>query len=246
VRFSKEIHNLNTDEILRFFAERAERYNSRSPDVSVLYSDSAPQLAKIKSEEEFRIVQPHLQLRKGVRVLDIGCGIGRWAELLRPIEPIYLGTDVSEDLIILARQRFEDRPKYKFHTARTCDLKTIIKQHEFDLVILSGLINYINDDEVCSLFDSVATGNRDVTVYIRAAHATGSQRLTLIQEWSEELQSIYSSIYRTVEETQSLISSSALGGFATVVVSWLYNEGSPLNFRSETRQYYWILRREVG
>lgn len=241
MRYTHKNLRLSSNNLSQFFAERAAKYDSSSPDVSVLYSDLTPEIAKIKSEAEFAVVRHFLPLRGAMSVLDIGCGIGRWANLLQRYEPEYVGTDTSSDLIHIAKQRFEQNSAYEFHVASTCELESLVKNQRFDVVIISGLINYLNEDEVSLLFDVVGKISKGSTVYIRASHATGLYRLTLVDEWSEELASTYSSIYRTVEETWSLIKNSSLQGFTNVSNQWLFGENTQLNHRSETRQYFWIL-----
>jgi ubiquinone/menaquinone biosynthesis C-methylase UbiE len=44
----------------------------------------------------------------GKRILDIGCGSGRWASLMARMEARVTGLDISEDMIRYAKSRFED------------------------------------------------------------------------------------------------------------------------------------------
>ena len=46
-------------------------------------------------------------------MLDIGCGIGRWAEQAAPLCREYVGTDFSSEMVKTAARRL-DNPKCRF------------------------------------------------------------------------------------------------------------------------------------
>lgn len=65
--------------------------------------------------EKERIL-PLLSLRPGIRVLDIGCGVARWAEALLPFvseNGVYVGVDFSEEILSLAKE-FLSRKELSF------------------------------------------------------------------------------------------------------------------------------------
>src|SRR5260370_31254110 len=86
----------------QFFQDRA----ARAPAVGLLsvtmYQDGNPRLAEARDAWEKERGIPLLRLQPATRVLDIGCGCGRWAVSLLGKVASYLGVDFSEHLLSLA------------------------------------------------------------------------------------------------------------------------------------------------
>lgn len=60
-------------------------------------------------------------VKPGDKVLDIGCGNGRMAEIFADSKIEYLGIDNSEELIKIARERFKGKPWVKFEVGDILD-----------------------------------------------------------------------------------------------------------------------------
>jgi SAM-dependent methyltransferase len=105
-----------------------------------------------------------MQLRPGLRVLDIGCGPGRLVEYLPGVE--YVGLDLSENYIAAARQRY-GHTGARFFVNRVEDLDADVLG-EFDVVVAKGLLHHLDDDEVIHFFKvaagTLAPGGRTVTL----------------------------------------------------------------------------------
>lgn len=56
-------------------------------------------------------------VKKGDKVLDLGCGNGRMAQLFEDSGVEYLGLDNSKELIGIAQNRYKDKPDFKFEVA---------------------------------------------------------------------------------------------------------------------------------
>jgi SAM-dependent methyltransferase len=101
--------------------------------------------------------------RDGERVLDVGCGTAAVLSVLPDVE--YHGYDISLPYIELARSRYAGRGQ--FHAA-LLDEPTVRQLGAFDLVLATGLLHHLNDDEVRSLFrtlsPALAQGGRLITV----------------------------------------------------------------------------------
>lgn len=70
-------------------------------------------------------------VKEAPRVLDLGCGVGRLAEVLGGKYSSYLGVDISSEMIAAARKRV---PQGVFLTADIADLS--LKAGSFDLILL--------------------------------------------------------------------------------------------------------------
>lgn len=105
---------IDYESTLAFFEGRAAR-EYRNALSSTMYQDQQPELVEERDRREKLRVAPGLALGMARRVLDIGCGIGRWGWLLAEEAPQadYLGIDFSAALVEKAcdeaRQRGYER-----------------------------------------------------------------------------------------------------------------------------------------
>lgn len=75
------------------------------------------------------------------RILDVGCGSGRFAELLQPHRPArYLGVDKSPAGLAIARQL--GLPGCEFVEG---DLETWMTDERFDVIVLNEVLGYMSD-----------------------------------------------------------------------------------------------------
>lgn len=74
-----------------------------------------------------------MAFRTGCRVLDLGCGAGRFANLLGKRASAYLGVDASAEMIEASRKN------YPHLTFLQCDITELnINQTSWDLILLMG------------------------------------------------------------------------------------------------------------
>ena len=82
-----------------------------------------------------------------LRVLDVGCGNGRFAHFLReqhPALPIhYHGLDTSADLLSIAQQKLATLPNLSFELSVQDIVTHPLPPHEYDLVVLFGVIHHV-------------------------------------------------------------------------------------------------------
>lgn len=230
-----------------FFDERGRR-NYASALSATMYQDHDPELVRQRDQAEKSVLAPQLQLQATARVFDIGCGVGRWGWFLQQGVPgvEYLGIDFSEALIQKAKQEAQRLGENALHfqTMSAIDIQpgSLLVSPPFDLIIISGLLIYLNDDDCIEVLRSAkklcAPGSK---IYLR--EPVGVQgRLTLDRFYSEELKYEYSAIYRTVAELEELLSrAEVLSDFDIDVSTCLFS--SDLEKRAETRQHYFILKK---
>ncbi len=77
-------------------------------------------------------------LKKGDRVLDLGCGNGRWYPLFKEKEVDYFGVDFSEKLVAIAKKTF---PEAKFLVANALSLP--FENHFFDKIYSIAVLHQI-------------------------------------------------------------------------------------------------------
>jgi SAM-dependent methyltransferase len=218
------------------FFEARGRVAGDNPLTATMYQ-SADLATRRDAEEKARIL-PLLSVAAADRVLDLGCGTGRWAEAIAPGVDAYLGIDFSEALLDVARTR---APKAVFQSMNVAalDATALALPAPFTVMICSGILIYINDDDIRALFRAISSvAAASCRIYLREPMAV-DKRLTLDRHWSDELQDHYSAIYRTRDEYVELFAD--LAGFQ------VRDEGEPfsqeLQNRADTRQRYMLLSR---
>ncbi len=236
---------MDATDVKAFFEDRARRFDDSHPLVSVLYQDSNPGLAEARDRHEKETLVPLLGLKPTDRVLDIGCGIGRWAERIAPEVAQYHGTDLVSSLVDLARTRFRKYANVSFQTLGAQDHtpEALSCPPPFDLAIVAGVLVYVNDADCFSVLRGLASCcGPSGRVLIREPVGV-LDRLTLKGVWSEELRHSYSAIYRTIEEYIALFEKTLLlDGFVLLKQARLLPPG--LSNRTETTQHYFLLARD--
>jgi SAM-dependent methyltransferase len=198
-------------------------------------------LAEQRDQAEKQTVLPLLGVCETDKVLDVGCGTGRWAETVAPLVDKYLGVDFSEKLLDVARAR---TPDAHFQCMPANSLKTddLSVPPPFSLIICSGIFAYINDRDLSALVAKLGDiASAKSRIYIREPIAKFS-RLTLRSYWSEELGAHYSAIYRTHNEYLHLFQ--GLPGF--VITAQAMPFPVELQNREETQQWFFLLEKDAA
>ena len=194
--------NIDSEEVKNFFSERASR--ELESDLSiVLFQDK--ENSEQRHIEEKKLFYEHIDL-EGKKVLEVGCGIGRWAEALHGKCESFLGIDYTEDLIEIANKTY-DFDDCKFQVMSATDIKAdeLLIEPPFDVIIFSGVLMYINDDDIKLVFNELnRIGADDKKLFIMEPVSRMGSRLTLKDFYSEGLEADYSAIYRTEEEYMEL------------------------------------------
>lgn len=246
MRVKDEILQLDYENTKNFFNARSTKYDEKNPYTTTMYQDNNPQLVEERDKLERKKIIPLLQIDTKTKVLDIACGVGRWADAIKGETEIegYRGVDFSDELIKIARER-NDNKNFEFDVASTKELVDCINKNKwgkFNLIIMAGILIYLNEEEIGQLFrDLPLLCEERCIIYLREPIGT-EHRLTLKEFYSEELQSDYNAIYRTKEELLQYLECSLLAeGFSIKETGALFEED--LNNRKETQQYYFILER---
>jgi SAM-dependent methyltransferase len=233
---------INSAAVLGFFEERAEKAKSLGPTRAVIYQDKSPDLAERRDAEEKTLIYPKIQVSKEDKVLDAGCGTGRWAEIIIPNCAWYQGIDISPGLIQIARERFGSflNAQFSVCSIESVSLEAIGARGPFSRILSFGVYIYLNDGAVLeALKRIVMVAAQSARIVIREPIAL-ENRLTLRDHYSEDMNQHYSAIYRTEGEMLDMFDAK-LGpaGFALIDAGDVYKQAE-LNNRRETKQRWYL------
>lgn len=235
--------DLETEKVHEFFERRGKSISVEHPITSVLYQDHDPQLAERRDAYEKARILPLLGLHQAASVLDVGCGIGRWAGALAGKVRRYHGIDFSESLVDAARERNSSAGfSFQVLAAQDAQPSRLDVAGPFSHVLIAGVLIYLNDADLLRSLDAVAACCAEgALIYVREPIAR-KERLTLSSFPSAELNSTYSAIYRTEAELLAAFQASVLSsGFRVTLNDQLYHDD--MNNRSETAQRVFVLQR---
>lgn len=246
MRIKKKIDKISYKDTHIFFDNRVSKYNDNNPYSVTMYQDNNPDLVKERNIKEVETIIPQLRLDEKSRVLDVACGIGRWSDAIKTNIALYCGIDFCEGLIKLAKERNKERNNRLFYVSDSVNLLQVLNNNEgcFNRVLFIGSLMYLNDEDVnITLNNALKVCEKKTIICVREPIGV-EERLTLKQQFSEELKDTYNAIYRTREDLNEIFDKTLIcNGFKVKKEGFLFGD-SNLNNRKETAQYYYILERE--
>lgn len=222
--------NIDNNSTKEFWQKRANNINNLQ--TVLLGSDNTGSEQNIRNENEKRIVEKI----QNPGILDIGCGIGRWAENLQNKFEYYVGVDFSEGFINYASKKFTNFSNVKFYNNSILNLDKDILTSRFNLIICTGVLMYINDENISNIFKAFRQVSPEY-LYIQESIRLMEGRLTLNKFESKDLKTDYSAIYRTKQEYEEYFKTNAFNIIKTDLL--LDNKSGA---REETNAQYWILK----
>jgi 2-polyprenyl-3-methyl-5-hydroxy-6-metoxy-1,4-benzoquinol methylase len=228
-----------------FFSKRAEKAKTIGSLRAVIYQDKHPDLAERRDFAEKALLLPMLALHKHCRVLDIGCGTGRWTSALAPLVELYHGTDFAAGLIDIARAEHgaEKTVRYSVLPSTSVELGSLGESQGFDRIIMLGLLIYLNEEDVFETLRRVAeVAAPQCRLMIREPVAIG-ERLTIKEHFSSDLEQVYNAIYRTESELMLMISETLEQANFKLLDSGYVFDQPEMNNRSDTVQKWYVLER---
>ncbi|MDR6956360.1 SAM-dependent methyltransferase [Pseudomonas brassicacearum] len=227
--------------VLDFFEKRASKVNDLGPTRAVIYQDKDADLAERRDIAEKTLLLPLLEIDESSRILDAGCGTGRWAEAIIPKCGVYVGVDVSPGLIKVATERFGTSLNAKFEV---CPVDLLTRERigidqAFTHILSFGVFIYLNDDEIIEALHAYASLTESGSKIMFREPIAVENRLTLIEHFSNDMEQTYNAIYRTEEELITLITSALGESFFQQKKGDVYPDGT-LNNRTETKQKWYL------
>src|SRR5258706_131819 len=129
-----------------YWEDRARRFAAEGDGLAAVCAYGMPEFYNRGIHLEQRLaLEPWLKAGAGTRVLDVGCGVGRWSRLLAARGADVLGVDLSPTMIAQARRRavaegVGDRCRF-----RVQDVSNLDVGERFDLILGVTVLQHILD-----------------------------------------------------------------------------------------------------
>lgn len=230
---------IDAEKVKAFWEKRAEKFGKVSfESIVTLEEDTEALVEKIKVETES--VFALLGDISGRSILDLGAGVGQWS--FRFIERGALSVTAVEyasNLVRIGREEvarrglkgieFIEAPAEKF-----------VADRKFDIVYISGLFVYLNDDQVSELMLHLLDMLKPRSGILLLRDGTGIEKRHVInQKMSVHLGTKYSAVYRSREEYLALFSEI---GLTCNYDQDVFPEAHSLNKYHETRLRFYLFK----
>jgi 2-polyprenyl-3-methyl-5-hydroxy-6-metoxy-1,4-benzoquinol methylase len=152
----------------RYWEDRAQRFAAQGSGLAAVCSYGMPEFYnRMIHWSQHLALRPWLDIKPGTRVLDVGCGVGRWSTLLAGRGGIVTGMDLSPTMIAEAKRRANEQGVASQCRFLVQDLAQLDAGEKFDLIIGVTVLQHILDPEalrsaIRRMADHLAPGGRMV------------------------------------------------------------------------------------
>lgn len=222
---------LDKEKVKFFWDSRANTYQNLAFE-SVANLEQDPENLKLKIQLETEKVADYLGSVVDKTILDLGAGVGQWSfRFIEAGAAIVTAVEYSEPLAEIGRTEAARRGVSNL-VFKVSAAEQFRDGKKYDIVFISGLFVYMNDEQAESVVKNLAEFCHPGTI-ILLRDGTGIEgRYEINNRMSQHLQSFYSAVYRTREEYLELFDSK---GFSLQRDENMFDEGCPLNKYPETR-----------
>ncbi len=154
-----------------YWEDRARRFAAQGDGLAAVCSYGMPDFYnRMIHFSQYLALAPWLRVPPGLRVLDVGCGVGRWSRLLASRGARVTGVDLSPTMIAEARRRAAQAGLASRCRFLVQDLARLDAGEPYDLVLGVTVLQHILDP-----------GALRAAVQRLAAHLAPGGRLVLLE-----------------------------------------------------------------
>jgi len=171
----------------QYWEDRAQRFAAEGDGLAAVCSYGMPDFYNRVIDLCQRLaLDPWLNVRPGTRVLDVGCGVGRWSRLLASRGARVTGVDISPTMIAQARCRAAQQRVLRKCRFLVQDSAALDVGEQFDLVLGVTVLQHILDPEalrsaLLRMSDHLTDGGRIVLLEAAPTRATGDCDSTIFR-----------------------------------------------------------------
>lgn len=229
---------IDKDKVKAFWDARAQTYGSLDFN-SIANLEQDPENLALKVQLESEKVFGYLGSLEGKTIVDLGAGVGQWAFRFvergaRHVTAVEYSAELAEIGAREAKTRGVTNLDFVVSPA-----EAYVGDAPVDIVFISGLFVYMNDDQAEKLVSGLPRLCRPDT-FLLLRDGTGIEgRHEIDNRHSAHLNTSYSATYRTAAQYQELFERH---GFRLVRHENMFYDGCPLNKYPETRLRIYELR----
>jgi len=235
---------INGELVKEFWEQQAEKSGDKKEGTNLgLNSLEEDALKELKLEIEHEKIFSYANLKKNMTVLDLGSGSGEWSFEFAPKVNKVIAVDYSSKMHKQAKQKAkkEGIKNIVFYESPVQDFTNDENKFAYDIIFISGLLIYLNDEDLEKLIDNMKLYSKPGTELVLRDGTGIMGRYCLNNKYSEELNAHYSAIYRTREE---YIRAFKKAGFFLVKDENMFPEDSKLNKFPETILHLYKFKRK--
>ncbi len=230
---------LDPSSIKSFWDNRSNTYK-KIPFESIANLEQDPYNLELKIKEEKSKIFNWLPDIKDKNILDLGAGVGQWAFRFAEKKPRKItAVEFSENLALIGQNEAKrlgiENINFVVSPAESFNIQEL-----FDIIFISGLFVYLNDDQAETLVANLKYLSDKKSVILVRDGTSVNTRYEINNKFSEHLQEKYSATYRTVAEYIDLFNKNE---FKLIKDKNMFPEGHPLNKYPETRLRLFLFRK---
>lgn len=132
-----------------YWEQRARQFAGEGAGLAAVCSYGMPEFYNRAIQLEQRLaLRSWIKVQPGTRVLDVGCGVGRWSRLLASRGAHVTGVDLSPTMIAQAERRAESEGVADRCRFQVQDVSRLQVGGEFDLVLGVTVLQHILDPDL--------------------------------------------------------------------------------------------------
>ncbi|MDC0598485.1 methyltransferase domain-containing protein [Gammaproteobacteria bacterium] len=221
---------IDTKKVMDFWSSRVEKMGTIPVEALTNLEENKSLMDEKVSLEQNKVFQ-WINPTDETTILDLGAGIGNWSLPLAKKSKKVLAVEYIDNLVEIGRKLAADAgiKNIEFICAPAQDY---VCNTKVDLVFISGLFVYLNDDDCERLIGNLGSCCHESTqIFVRDGTGIGERR-EINNKDSELLNAKYSAIYRTKDEYIKLFKGL---GYELKKDDDMFPEGHQLNKYPETR-----------
>jgi cyclopropane fatty-acyl-phospholipid synthase-like methyltransferase len=233
-----EREETDREKVRTFWSERAGPHSGASrPETQVTFENDARLLA-LRAGIESELIRTKLPLGKNDVVVDLGAGNGRFSLFFAPNVSRVVAVELTEGFSSSIRRQAETSNIDNIEVL-TAPAESFCRENFADVVFMSMLMHYLDADQYRRTVANISkTLKRDGVLFFFETVSVLKDEF-FVDKFSEELNADYTSLYRTPGQ---FIKDLGELGFRLEEFAPVFEDGSELNKRVETRLYYFIFR----